>query len=41
MALNSPIEEFTIEFVKKGPKIAELILEWENTKLSVPVRVVR
>jgi hypothetical protein len=41
MALSSPIEEFTIEFVKKGPKIAELILEWENTKLSVPVRVIR
>ena len=41
MALNSPIEEFTIEFVKKGPKTAELVLEWENTKLSVPVRVIR
>ena len=41
MALSSPIEEFTIEFVKKGPKTAELVLEWENTKLSVPVRVIR
>ena len=40
-ALTSPLEQFTIELVKKGPKEAELILEWENTKLSVPVRVMR
>ena len=38
--LDSPVEQFTIEFVKKGQKEAELILEWENTKLSVPVRVI-
>ena len=40
-ALPTPLEQFTISFVKKGPKAAELILEWENTKLSVPVRVIR
>jgi len=40
-ALSSPMEQFTIEFVKKGPKAAELILEWESTKLSVPVRAIR
>lgn len=40
IALNSPIEQFTIEFVKKDSKSAELILEWENTKLSVPVRAI-
>ncbi len=39
--LSNPVEEFTISFVKKGPETAELILEWENTKLSVPVRVTR
>jgi len=38
-ALDQPIEQFTIEFVKKGEKSADLILEWESTKLSVPVRV--
>ncbi len=40
-ALPSPLEQFTISFVKKDAKAAELILEWENTKLSVPVRVTR
>jgi hypothetical protein len=40
-ALASPLEQFTIEFVKKGPDSADLILEWETTKLSVPVRVMR
>jgi hypothetical protein len=40
-SVPAPVEEFTISFVKKGPKAAELILEWENTKLSVPVRVTR
>jgi hypothetical protein len=37
-SLASPLEQFTIEFVKKGADSADLILEWENTKLSVPVR---
>jgi hypothetical protein len=39
--LASPLEQFTISFVKKDAKAAELTLEWENTKLSVPVRVMR
>jgi hypothetical protein len=37
-ALSSPLEQFTIELLKKGGNSADLILEWENTKLSVPVR---
>ena len=37
--LSTPLEQFTIEFVKKGSDSAELILEWETTKLSVPVQV--
>jgi hypothetical protein len=40
-ALASPLEQFTIELVKKGADSADLILEWETTKLSVPVRVAR
>jgi hypothetical protein len=40
-ALSSPLEQFTIEFVKKGADKADLILEWETTKLSVPVRATR
>jgi hypothetical protein len=40
-SLARPIEEFTMEFVKKSPTETELVLEWENTKLSVPVRVMR
>jgi hypothetical protein len=37
--LKSPVEQFTIEFVKKGADSADLLLEWEMTRLSVPVRV--
>jgi hypothetical protein len=37
-SLPSPIEQFTIEFVKLSGDSADLILEWETTKLSVPVR---
>lgn len=40
-ATPAPVEEFTISLVKSGAKEAELTLEWENTKLSVPVRVTR
>ena len=39
--LASPIEQFTIEFVKKSADAADLLLEWETTKLSVPVRAKR
>ncbi len=38
--LEHPIEQFTIEFVKKSAKTADLTLEWESTKLSVPVRAI-
>jgi len=37
-ALSSPLEQFMIEFVKSGAGAADLVLEWETTKLSVPVR---
>jgi hypothetical protein len=37
IALTSPREQFSIEFVKKGADTADLVLEWETTKLSVPV----
>jgi len=36
--LPSPKEQFTMEFVKKSGDTADLVLEWETTKLSVPVR---
>ncbi len=32
------IDQFIIRFVKTGADSADLILEWEKTKLSVPVR---
>jgi hypothetical protein len=38
-ALPNPLEEFTIKFQKTAPDSATLVLEWETTKLSVPVRV--
>jgi hypothetical protein len=36
--LPSPLEQFTIEFDKTSGDSANLVLEWETTKLSVPVR---
>jgi hypothetical protein len=36
--LPSPVEEFTISWKKKGESAADLVLEWENTRLSVPVQ---
>jgi hypothetical protein len=36
--LPSPLEPFTIEFQKVTPDSAILVLEWETTKLTVPVR---
>jgi Protein of unknown function (DUF2911) len=36
--LDATVEEFTIKFVKTVANSADLVLEWENTKLSVPVR---
>jgi len=37
-ALPSPLEQFTIEFQKTSPGAATLVLKWETTRLSVPVR---
>lgn len=36
--LSQAVEEFTISFDKKGNDSADLVLEWENTRLSVPVK---
>jgi hypothetical protein len=35
--LAQPVEQFTISWNKKGDNLADLVLEWENTRLSVPV----
>jgi hypothetical protein len=37
LQLSKPVEQFTISFQKKSEDSANLILEWETTKLSVPV----
>jgi hypothetical protein len=37
-ALPNPLEDFTIEFEKTAADSTTLVLEWETTKLSVPVR---
>jgi hypothetical protein len=36
--LGQPVEQFTISFDKKGPDSADLVLEWENTRVWVPVK---
>lgn len=33
-----PVEQFTISFDKKNDSSADLVLEWENLRLSVPVQ---
>jgi hypothetical protein len=35
---KSPVEQFTISFDKKGANSADLVMEWENTRLTVPVK---
>jgi hypothetical protein len=35
---QQPVEQFTISFSPKGNDAAELVLDWENTRLSVPVK---
>ena len=37
-ALNSPVEQFTISLNKKNDSTADLVLQWETTQLSVPVK---
>lgn len=38
--LAQPMEQFTIGFAPQGLDGANLVMEWENTRVSVPVRVV-
>ncbi len=35
--LSSPVEQFTISFKKNSEDSADLVLEWETTRLSVPI----
>jgi len=35
--LPQPVEQFTISFDKKSDSSADLVLEWESLRLSVPV----
>lgn len=37
-SLSSPVEQMTFSFEKTGPDSANLALEWEKTKLSVPLQ---
>lgn len=37
-ALAVPVEQFTISFDQTAPDSADLIMEWENTRVSVPVK---
>lgn len=36
-ALPQTVDEFTISWDKKDDRSADLVLEWENTRVSVPV----
>src|SRR5215469_9629534 len=36
--LPQPVEQFTISFNKKSDDSADLVLEWETLRLSVPVK---
>ncbi|MGZ4866468.1 MAG: DUF2911 domain-containing protein [Candidatus Angelobacter sp.] len=38
-ALTQSVEQFTIAFDKKGESMADLNLDWENTRVSVVVKV--
>lgn len=35
---QQPVEQFTISFDKKGEDTADLVMEWENTHLSVQIK---
>jgi DUF2911 family protein len=35
---KQPVEQFTISFDKKDDANATLVMEWENTRVSVPVK---
>ena len=36
--LEKPVEQFTISFRPKGNDSADLVLQWETTSISVPVK---
>lgn len=36
--LSQPVEQFTISFDKKSDSNADLVMEWETTRVSVPVK---
>ncbi len=36
--LSQPVEQFTISFKKNGEDSADLVMEWETTRVSVPVQ---
>lgn len=36
--LSQPVEQFTISWDKKSGDSADLVLEWEKTRVSVPVK---
>ena len=36
-ALDHPVEQFLISWKKEGDRKADLVLEWERTRVSVPV----
>ena len=37
-SIEKPVEQFTISFAKKAEDAADLVLEWENTRLTVSVK---
>jgi hypothetical protein len=37
-ATAAPVEQFTISFKSTGPDSADLVMEWENTSVSVAVK---
>lgn len=37
-SLSTPVQEFTISFNKKSDDSADLVMQWENTSVSVPVK---
>ena len=38
-ATKAPVEQFTIAFKNTGPDSADLVMEWENTSVSVAVKL--
>lgn len=37
-SLNAPVQEFTMSFNKKGDDSADLVMQWETTSVSVPIK---